>query len=91
MLFGLALGPRLHVGPDWELVVGPELFGATALRGSNTAFEALLTGRLEGTHDEKMQVRFKLGIGVGDGAFGAPDFRLMAGVEIFNHNHVGPD
>jgi hypothetical protein len=97
LLFGVAMGPRIDLtrAHDWALIVGPEVFGATALRsffGPNaTALEGLLTARLEGTHDEKMQVRLKVGTGFGSGTFGAPEWRIIAGIEIFNHNHIGPD
>ena len=72
------------------IVVGPEVFGATALRaffGSATALEGLLSARLEGTGDKGVQLRFKL---AGGGAihqqFGAPDWRVVFSIEAFNHN-----
>lgn len=93
-LFGVAVGPGFDIGTarQWQLVVGPEVFGATALRsmfgGSATALEGLLSARLEGTRADVVQVRIKLGAGVGNAQFGAPDWRVLAGIEIFNHNHV---
>ena len=92
-LFGFAAGPRLAVGKSNEmaLVVGPEFFGETALRsffGSGaTGVEALLTGRLEGTAGDGAQVRVKLGAGGGlDARFGAPEWRIAAAIELFDHS-----
>ncbi len=92
MLFGAAGGVRLPVGPRraWAVIVGPELFGATAFRsffgGSATAFEGLLSGRIEGTRSDVLQIRVKLGVGAGlNPQFGAPEWRLVAGIEVFNH------
>lgn len=92
LLFGAAAGGKLAVSGDGRtaLVVGPEVFGASALRslfGTNgTALEGLLTARLEGTADDGPQLRFKLGPGVGlDQHFGAPEWRIVAGVEVFDH------
>jgi hypothetical protein len=92
LLFGVAGGARLPVGRArrWALVVGPEIFGATAFRsffGANsTALEGLLSGRLEGTRDNGVELRLKVGIGAGlNQRFGAPDWRLVLGVEVFNH------
>jgi len=96
LLFGVAAGPRLPLGTGRALVVGPELFGATALRSflssSATAVEGLLSGRLEGTADDGPQVRVKLGVGGGlDARFGAPEWRIVAAVELFDHHrdHAG--
>jgi hypothetical protein len=94
LLFGIAAGAKLPVGPTQIVVVGPEVFGATAFQsffGSNsTALEGLLTARLEGTTDNRAQLRVKLGGGAGlNQQFGAPEWRIVCGIEIFNHNH-GP-
>lgn len=92
LLFGLAAGPKIDVGTakSMALVVGPELFGETALRsifGSATGVEALLTGRLEGTADDGGQIRVKLGIGGGlDARFGTPEWRAVVGIEVFDHH-----
>jgi hypothetical protein len=93
LLFGGAGGMRraLCGACDLVLVVGPEFFGATAFRsafGANTtALEGLLSGRLEGTRDDVPQLRFKLGLGAGiNPHFGAPDARLVLGIELFGHN-----
>ena len=92
-LFGAAAGARLSVcgACNMRLVVGPEVFGATALRsflGTNsTALEGLLTGRLEGTGDDGPQLRFKLGGGAGiNSHFGAPEWRLVFAIELFDHH-----
>jgi OOP family OmpA-OmpF porin len=92
LLFGLAGGPKFSVGKSnaMSLVVGTEVFGETAFRsffGSNaTGVEGMLAGRLEGTADDGRQVRVKLGAGAGiDANFGAPEWRLVFGIEIFDH------
>jgi hypothetical protein len=96
LLFGVAGGAKVPVGRNRKMavIVGPEVFGATALRsffGENTtALEGLLTARLQGTGDNGAQLRVKLGAGTGiNRQFGAPDWRLVLAVEVFNH-HDGP-
>lgn len=90
LLYGAAAGASVSLGGDqaWRAVVGPELFGASALRAFDdarpTALEALLSARLEGTREGVMQTRIKLGIGGGlTHQFGAPDVRIVLGVEAF--------
>ncbi|MGA2449039.1 MAG: hypothetical protein ABTD50_10215 [Polyangiaceae bacterium] len=92
LLVGAAGGAKVldWAGAAKSLVVGPEVFGATAFRsflGSNTtALEGLLTGRLEGTDDRGPQLRIKLGAGAGlSQHFGAPEWRLVFGIELFDH------
>jgi hypothetical protein len=89
LLFGVAGGAKLPVfgNRPWALIVGPEIYGATAFRSflqsTGTALEALLTGRLEETADDGPQLRFKLGTGGGiNQHFGAPEWRLVVGVEL---------
>jgi hypothetical protein len=89
LLFGVAAGARLPVGKrdSTAFVVGPEVFGETALRsflgGSTTGVEGLLTGRLELTGDDGPELRVKLGAGGGlDPSFGAPDGRVVVGIEL---------
>jgi hypothetical protein len=92
LLFGLAGGARVHVGSGaLALVVGPEIFGATAFRSffgsTTTALEGLLSGRLEGTGDDGPQLRVKLGTGAGiDQHFGAPEWRAVVAVEVFDQS-----
>ena len=93
LLFGLAAGVRvpLHKGGDLALVVGPELYGATAFRSffgtTGTALEGLVTGRIEGTADDGPQFRIKLGTGGGlNPRFGAPEWRLVFAIEVFDHS-----
>jgi hypothetical protein len=85
-LFGVSAGRRLSVRPGWTVVVGPELYGETAFRsffGGATGVEGLLTGRFEGT-GEGPHLRVKLGVGRGlDAHFGAPEWRIVFGVELF--------
>ncbi len=91
LLFGGAAGARVLVGRDEgaAVVVGPEVFGATAgaafFEKGATAIEALLGARVEGTGgSEAPQVRVKLGAGTGiDRHFGAPDWRAVLGIEMF--------
>lgn len=91
LLFGAAAGARIPgVGTrTTALVIGPEVYGASALQSlfgtSTTALEALLSARAEGTSDEGPNLRFKLGPGVGlDQHFGAPEWRLVVGIEVFD-------
>jgi OmpA-OmpF porin, OOP family len=92
LLFGAAAGAKLPIfgGRSTALVVGPEVFGASAFRSlfgsGSTALEGLLSGRIEGTADDGGQLRAKIGIGAGiDAQFGAPDWRIVFGVELFDH------
>jgi OmpA-OmpF porin, OOP family len=93
LLFGVAGGAKLLVSKsrDAALIVGPELFGATAfqsfLGSSGTALEGMLSARLEGTRDDEPQLRFKLGFGAGiDPRFGAPEWRAAVAIELFDHH-----
>lgn len=94
MLFGVAAGARIPVGRTgrFAVVVGPEVYGATAFRSffgfTGTDLEGLLSARIEGTRPTGMQLRVKLagGFGVLQG-FGAPDWRVVIGIEAFDHNH----
>jgi len=92
LLFGLAGGVRvLAFGSGTpSLIVGPEIYGATAFRSmfgtTDTALEGLLTGRLEGTSDSGPQLRVKLGTGAGlNPHFGAPEWRLVLAIEVFEY------
>jgi hypothetical protein len=91
LLFGVAAGVKLSPKRDWSVIIGPEVFGATAFKSfftaNGTALEGLLSARIEGTRVDKMQVRLKLGVGAGlNDHFGAPEWRLALGVEAFNRN-----
>lgn len=88
LLFGVAAGRTFDVATGWALVVGPEIYGQSALEslfGAHaTGTEALLTGRMEGK-GAGARFRIKLGVGGGlDAQFGAPQFRVLAGIEYFN-------
>ena len=90
LLFGAAGGAKLPVGrgADWAIVVGPEIYGATAFHSffseGGTALEGLVSGRLEGTRVNSVQMRFKLGVGAGiNRQFGAPEWRAVVGIEMF--------
>ncbi len=72
------------------VIVGPEIYGETAFSSffgaSATGVEALLSGRIEGTADDGAQLRVKLGTGGGiDPHFGAPEWRFVLGIEVFDH------
>jgi hypothetical protein len=73
------------------VIIGPEVFGATAFRSlfgsTSTALEGLFTARLEGTGDGGIQLRVKLGAGAGiNRQFGAPQWRIVSSIEVFNRN-----
>jgi hypothetical protein len=90
LLFGAAAGARLSVGSRWALLLGPEVYGETALRSffgeNSTGIEGLMTGRIEGT-GEGPQLRVKLGLGGGiDSNFGAPELRILVALELFTHH-----
>jgi hypothetical protein len=86
ILFGVSAGRRLPVGSSWAAVVGPEVYGETAFRslfGEATGVEGLLSGRFEHTGSGR-HLRVKVGIGHGlDRHFGAPEWRIVFGVELF--------
>jgi hypothetical protein len=90
LLFGIAGGVRAPLSSTHALVVGPELFGATALSAfgasTSSALEALVSARVEGTTDHGAALRLKLGAGGGLHAhFGAPDARVVLAIELFGH------
>jgi hypothetical protein len=91
LLFGVAGGASIPVRAGTALIVGPEIYGATAFRSffasTGTALEGLFTGRIEGTADRGPQLRVKLGAGPGiNQHFGAPEWRLVFAIELFDHN-----
>jgi hypothetical protein len=92
LLFGLAAGGKIPLDREGKrvFVVGPEVFGATAFSSffgpQQTAFEGMLTGRFEGTGTDGPQLRVKVGAGAGlDPHFGAPEYRIVVAVEVFDH------
>ena len=94
LLFGIAAGPKFSVTRDNSLriVVGPEIFGETSFKSffgsTTTALEGLITGRLEGTAEKGAQMRLKLGMGGGlHQKFGAPEWRVVFGVEMFDRGN----
>jgi len=87
LLFGVAAGARASLGPKTHVVIGPELFGETALssffRGRTTGVECLLGARLETPVDEERVLRIKAALGGGLYArFGAPEWRALLGLEL---------
>ena len=94
LLFGAATGAKLPIGESNRVVIGPEVYGATAFNGffqtGTTSAEALLSGRIEGTGSGP-QIRVKLGAGVGLGSsFGTPAWRVVFQIELFGQNEPGP-
>jgi len=87
-LYGIGGGRRFAGPGGWAVVAGPEIFGETAFRSffsGETGTEALLTGRLEQTGTER-NLRIKLGIGHAlVQNFGAAQWRIVFGVELFGH------
>jgi|SRR6185437_13552525 len=89
LLFGLAAGAKLPVGREerWHVVIGPEVWGATAFRtffgAGGTAVEGLLSSRFEGPVGDGLAMRVRMGSGIGSNEqFGAPDWRAVAGIEM---------
>jgi hypothetical protein len=87
-LYGISGGRRFAGPSGWAFIVGPEIFGETALRSffsGETGTEALFTGRLEQTGTEH-NLRIKLGVGHAlQQNFGAAQWRIVCGVELFGH------
>ncbi len=86
LLFGVAGGTRLPI-LGGSLLVGPEVFGATAFRsffGSRTtALEGLLTAAFDGSGLADRHLQIKLGVGAGiHPQFGAPEWRAVVAFEI---------
>lgn len=92
LLFGLAGGARVPLAwRHWTAVVGAEIYGATAFRSTfesdATALEGLLSARLEEPAGRGRRIRLKLGAGGGIAhEFGAAEWRIVAGVEIFSRS-----
>lgn len=89
LLFGVAAGPKVPLGA-LSLVVGPEVYGATALRSAftsdATSLEWLMSTRLETPNDTAPRLRFKAGFGEGiHPSFGAPEWRVVFGFEVSDH------
>ena len=81
--YGRELGAG--VGGTTNIRSGLEAAWASILGATDTALEGLLSARIEGTRDDGMQWRVKLGGGGGlDPHFGAPQWRLLFAVEVFN-------
>jgi hypothetical protein len=91
LLFGIAAGPKFAVTRDKRIraIIGPELYGETAFKSflgsTTTALEGLITGRIESTTEQDSQLRVKLSTGRGlHQQFGAPEWRVVFGVEMFD-------
>ena len=86
VLFGIAGGARL-VTNSTVVVVGPELFGETAVQrlfgSGTTGVEALLSGRVDREVGERVLVRTKIGVGAGlIPQFGSPEWRAVFSIEV---------
>ena len=97
LLYGVAGGVKLPIARAKDVfIVGPELFGETAVRDffdrQTSDLEGLLSARLEPLHGvpDTAQLRFKLGVGAGlDAHFGAAQWRAVASVELFAFGNAG--
>lgn len=94
VVFGAGAARAFAAGAGHLLVVGPEVFGETALRAlfgkTTTGVEGLLSARYEET-GEGTRWRFKLGAGGGlDAQFGAPQWRVVAAAELFGSARASP-
>jgi len=91
LLFAVAGGTRVLFHRGTSLVVGPEVFGETALKSffgaATTGVEGLVSVRLERSDDvDGLGLRLKLGAGGGlDAQFGVPEWRTVLGLEVFGH------
>jgi hypothetical protein len=87
-LFGVSGGHKTSLNKRWGLVVGPEIFGETAFRAffsGDTGLEGLMTARFERSGEQR-NLRVKVGIGHGIVQhFSAPQWRVLAAVELFGH------
>ncbi len=87
-LYGISGGRRFAGPSGWAIIAGPEIFGETAFHAffsGETGAEALLTGRLEQTGTAH-NLRIKLGVGHAlVQNFGAAQWRIVYGVELFGH------
>lgn len=88
-LFGGSVGRRFSVRNGWAAIVGPEIFGETAFQSffglQQTGVEGLLTARLERTgHGPNLRIKLGIGHGLVE-HFGAPQWRVLASVELFGH------
>jgi hypothetical protein len=96
LLFGVAAGTRISLGDAGPaLIVGPEIYGETALRSflgeAATGLEGLLTGRIEAADAEGPRLRVKLATGAGiDARFGAPEWRLAVAIEVLDRQGAVP-
>ncbi len=97
LLFGAAAGARVPLLParGTALVVGPEVFGETALSSpfgaTSTGLEGLLGARLEQRTGRGALLRVRLGAGPGIVQhFGAPAWRAVLGVEISDRVRPAP-
>jgi hypothetical protein len=88
-LYGISGGRKFLWPNSWALVAGPEIFGETAFHASSNGeagSEALLTGRFEHTGTGR-NLRIKVGAGHAlVQNFGAAQWRIVFGVELFGHN-----
>src|SRR5271170_3864779 len=88
-LYGISGGRRFAWPNSWALIAGSEIFGETAFQASSSGeagSEALLTGRFEHAATGR-NLRIKVGFGHAlVQNFGAAQWRIVFGVELFGHN-----
>ena len=86
-LFGGSAGRRFSAGSGWAIVAGPEIYGETAFgsfsSSQQTGLDGLMTGRFERTgHGPNLWIKMGIGHGLVQ-HFGAPEWRVLVGVELF--------
>ena len=73
-----------------RILCHPFFAGSLNCSNGQTGFEGLLTGRLERTGD-RWRLRFRIGVGHGIVQhFGAPEWRILAGVELIGQRSGRP-
>lgn len=89
-LFGASVGRKFSARTGWAIVVGPEVYGQTAVTSffslHQTGAEALMSARFEGVGKGR-RLRIKTGIGHSlVEHFGAAQWRLLVGMELLGQS-----
>ena len=89
-LFGGSVGRKFSVGQGWTALVGPEIYGETAVHSffslHQTGAEALMTARFE-TGGDSRRLRIRMGIGHSlVQHFGASEWRILFGIELLGQS-----
>ena len=86
-LYGISGGRRFAGPSGWKFVAGPEIYGETAFHqffSGEMGTEALLTGRLEQIGERNLRIKLGVGHALVQN-FGAAQWRVVFGVELFGH------